>query len=87
MASYELVFKKSVTKDLRSLSKEGVQRILRRCTALADEPRPVGCERLSGRERYRVRQGVYRIIYEVLDHRLVVLVVRTGHRGEVYRRR
>ena len=87
MASYELVFKKSVTKDLRSLPKEDVQRILRRCTSLADEPRPVGCERLSGRERYRVRQGVYRIIYEVLDHRLVVLVVRIGHRGEAYRRR
>jgi mRNA interferase RelE/StbE len=85
MASYELAFKKSVAKDLRVFPKADVQRIVRRMQALADDPRPAGCEKLSGQERYRVRQGVYRIVYEVRDERLVVLIVKVGHRREVYR--
>jgi mRNA interferase RelE/StbE len=85
MASYELVFKKSVAKDLRVFPKQDVKRIMQRIRSLADDPRPVGCEKLSGLERYRVRQGVYRIIYEIKDDRLTVLVVRVGHRRDVYR--
>lgn len=85
MASYELAFKKSVARDLRAFPKADVQRIVRRMHALADDPRPAGCEKLSGQERYRVRQGVYRIVYEIQDERLVVLIVRIGHRREVYR--
>jgi mRNA interferase RelE/StbE len=85
MASYELAFKKSVAKDLRALSKQDVKRILARVQTLAEDPRPPGCEKLSGRERYRVRQGVYRIIYEIDDARIVVLVVKIGHRREIYR--
>ncbi len=85
MASYKLVFKKSVAKDLRPLPKQDVKRILRRIRSLADDPRPVCCEKLSGHERYRVRQGVYRIIYEIEDARLVVLVVKVAHRREAYR--
>ena len=87
MASYELVFRKSVAKDLRSIPNEHVARILERIRALAEHPRPPGCEKLSGLERYRIRQGVYRIVYEVLDHTLVVLVVKVAHRRDVYRRR
>ncbi len=60
---------------------------MQRIAALADDPRPPGCEKLSGLERYRVRQGAYRIIYEIEDDRLVVLVVRVGNRREVYRTR
>jgi mRNA interferase RelE/StbE len=85
MASYELVFKKSVAKDLRGLPKQDVQRILQRIRALADDPRPAGCEKLSALERYRVRQGAYRIVYEIEDARLIVLVVKVGHRRDVYR--
>ena len=85
MASYELRFKKSVAKDLRPLPNSHVKRILQRIRTLANDPRPAGCEKLSGHERYRVRQGAYRIIYEIEDHRLVVLVVKVGHRSEVYR--
>ncbi len=85
MASYKLVFKKSVAKDLRPLPKQDVKRILQRIRSLADDPRPPGCEKLSGQERYRVRQGVYRIIYEIEDARLVVLVVKVAHRREAYR--
>jgi len=85
MASYELVFKRSVAKDLRELPKADVKRILQRIRSLADDPRPSGCEKLSGHERYRVRQGVYRIVYEIGDHVLIVLVVKIGHRRDVYR--
>lgn len=85
MASYELVFKKSVAKDLRAFPKQDVKRIMQRIRALTDDPRPTGCEKLSGQERYRVRQGSYRIVYEIEDGRLVVLIVKVGHRREVYR--
>ena len=87
MASYELVFRKSVAKDLRRFSNDDVAHILERIRALKDDPRPPGCEKLSGLERYRVRQGVYRIVYEVQDSKLVVLVVKIGHRRDVYRTR
>ncbi len=85
MASYELVFKRSVAKDLRGFPKQDVQRIMERIALLADDPRPLGCEKLSGLERYRVRQGAYRIIYELEDARLIVLIVKVGHRRDVYR--
>jgi mRNA interferase RelE/StbE len=86
MASYELVFRKSVAKDLRALPKADIARILQRIRALATEPRPPDCEKLSAQERYRIRQGRYRIVYEIEDHRLVVLVVKIAHRKDVYRR-
>jgi mRNA interferase RelE/StbE len=85
MASYRLVFKASVAKDLRRIPRQDVARILERIDRLADDPRPAGCEKLSGLERYRVRQGVYRIVYEIEDDRLVVMVVKVAHRREVYR--
>ena len=86
MASYELVFKKSVAKDLRSIPKKDVARILERIEALRDDPRGEGCVKLSALERYRVRQGVYRIVYEIRDNQLVVMVVKIGHRSAVYKR-
>lgn len=85
MASYDLLFRKSVGKDLRQLPKADVKRILQRIRSLAVEPRPLGCEKLSGQERYRVRQGAYRIVYQIDDHILIVLVVKVGHRRDVYR--
>jgi mRNA interferase RelE/StbE len=85
MARYEIAFRKSVAKDLRAFPKSDVRRVMQRIRALADDPRPPGCEKLSGLEQYRVRQGVYRIVYEIADKRLRVVVVRVGHRREVYR--
>ncbi|MET0661001.1 MAG: type II toxin-antitoxin system RelE/ParE family toxin [Steroidobacteraceae bacterium] len=85
MASYELVFKKSVAKDLRALPQQDIKPILQKIRALADDPRPPGCEKLSGLERYRVRQGSYRVIYEIEDRRLIVLIVKVAHRREAYR--
>nr|WP_298410394.1 type II toxin-antitoxin system RelE/ParE family toxin [uncultured Halomonas sp.] len=86
MANYKLVFKKSVSKELRSIPNRDVARLLQCMQALQENPRPVGSEKLSGQERYRIRQGVYRIIYEVADELLVVTVVKVGHRKHVYKR-
>jgi len=85
MARYRLLFKKSVAKDLRAIPKKDVQRILKKIKALADAPRPDGCEKLTEQERYRVRQGLYRVVYEIKDEMLVVTVVKVAHRSEVYR--
>ena len=72
MGKFELVFKQSVAKDLRQIPRKEVARILRRIEALRVEPRPSGVEKLSGQEKYRIRQGVYRIIYEIRDDKLDV---------------
>jgi mRNA interferase RelE/StbE len=85
MARYELRFKTSVAKDLRDIPKADVRRILERIESLRDDPRAFGCEKLSAHERYRVRQGSYRILYEILDLEVVVEIVKVGHRREVYR--
>ena len=66
-------------------NKKDRQRIVRRIEALADDPRPHGCEKLSGYDRYRLRQGRYRIVYEVRDDVVLVVVVKIGHRRDVYR--
>lgn len=85
MASYSLAFKKSVAKDLRSIPNQDVKRILKRIESLREDPRADGCVKLSGQERYRIRQGVYRIVYEIQDTELIVLVVKVAHRSEVYK--
>ena len=88
MARYELRVKPSVAKDLRGLPKADVRRILARIEALRDDPRAPGYEKLAGgSELYRVRQGVYRVVYTIDDEQVIVEVVRVGHRGEVYRAR
>lgn len=85
MASFKIRFKKSVAKDLRRIPNKDVKRILDRIDTLAENPRPDGCEKLSAQEKYRIRQGAYRIIYEVRDRQLVVVVVKIGHRCDVYK--
>ncbi|MBY0271761.1 MAG: type II toxin-antitoxin system RelE/ParE family toxin [Burkholderiales bacterium] len=90
MASYKVYtisFKQSVAKDLRVIPKQDVRRILDRIDTLATNPRGEGCVKLSGQEHYRVRQGVYRIVYEIHDDRLLVIVVKIGHRSGVYEKR
>jgi len=85
MAGYEIYFKESVEKDFRTIPKEDLKKILRRIEALSNDPRPPGHEKLTGQERYRVRQGLYRIIYSVQDKELTIWIVRVGHRKDVYR--
>jgi mRNA interferase RelE/StbE len=85
MANYSLAFKKSVAKDLRNIPNKDVKRILKCIESLRKNPGADGCIKLSGQERYRVRQGIVRIVYEIQDLELIVLVVKVGHRGDVYK--
>jgi mRNA interferase RelE/StbE len=85
MASYRIVFKQSVAKDFRPIPSKDVQRILKRIDGLADDPRPAGAEKLSGDEKYRIRQGNYRILYTIEDDIITVTIVKVGHRRDVYR--
>ena len=85
MASYELAFKRSVAKDLRSIPNKDVGRILKRIEGLCEDPRGEGCAKLSAQERYRVRQGIYRIVYEIRDQELIVTVVKVAHRSVIYK--
>ena len=85
MASFKIIFKQSVAKDLRRIPKKEVARILSRIESLSVEPRPPGAEKLSGQEKYRIRQGAYRVLYEIVDKELIVVIVKIGHRRDVYR--
>ncbi len=87
MASYSVLIKPSAAKEIEAVDqKRERQRIVARILSLADEPRPVGCERLAGEnDRYRIRMGRYRIVYSIADDELLVLVVRVAHRKDVYR--
>ena len=85
MAKYSLRFKKSVAKDLRNIPKKDIQRILKCVELLCIDPRSVSCSKLSGQERYRVRQGVYRIIYEIQETELIIMAVKVAHRSVVYK--
>ncbi len=84
MAEFRIFFRESVHKDLRTIPKGDLTRILDRIASLACDPRPPGCEKLTGQERYRVRQGNYRIAYSIQDDQLQVWVVKVGHRKNVY---
>ncbi|HNS56222.1 MAG TPA: type II toxin-antitoxin system RelE/ParE family toxin [Smithellaceae bacterium] len=85
MGEYRIFFKESVDTDFRSIPKKDLKKILSRIEALAKEPRPPGHEKISGQEKYRIRQGTYRIIYSLQDTELTVWVIKVGHRKDVYR--
>jgi mRNA interferase RelE/StbE len=85
MTKYSITFKKSVAKDLRAIPNQDVKRILSCIDALAINPRAEGCIKLSGQDRYRVRQGIYRIIYEIVEDKLIVIVVKVAHRSSAYK--
>lgn len=86
MASYRVLITKAASKELEAVPQKDRQRIVTRIQQLADDPRPPGCEKLSGEDKYRLRQGDYRILYEIVDDTLVVTVIRIGNRKDVYRR-
>ena len=85
MAAYNIFFKRSVEKDFKTIPKKDLNRILDRIKILAEDPRPSGSEKLTGQERYRVRQGLYRIVYSIQDNELTIWVIKVGHRKDVYR--
>ena len=85
MAEFEILFKESVWKDLRKLPKKDLRNLLRKNEDLSNNPRPHGCEKLTGQDRYRLRQGKYRIVYSIQDMELTVWIVKIGHRKNIYR--
>ena len=86
MARYRILIKPSAVKEIERIpNKKDRQRIVSRIVKLADNPRPSRCEKLTGEEKYRVRQGRYRIVYLIEDQDLVVYVFKVGHRNDIYR--
>ena len=86
MEKYRVLIKPSAVKELENIPrKKDRQRIVERISALAKDPRPHGSQKISGKDRFRLRQGTYRIIYAIEDDALVVYVVKIGHRKDVYR--
>jgi mRNA interferase RelE/StbE len=87
VARYRVVIKPSASKEIEAVGqKKDRQRIVLRICSLGENARPFGCEKLSGhQDRYRVREGSYRIVYSIDDKNLLVDVVKVGHRKEVYR--
>ena len=85
MANYDLRIKPSAAKELEALQTKDRRRIVSKIQNLADEPRPQGCEKLTGQDRFRLRQGNLRILFEVDDGQQIVTVVKIAHRRDVYR--
>ncbi len=85
MANYRLLIKPSAVKELEDVSRRDRQRLATRMRALAVQPRPPGAEKLSGHDFYRIRQGKYRILYEIVDPDLTVTIIKVGHRRDIYR--
>ncbi len=85
MAAYKILFKKSVQKDFNSIPKKDLNKIIDRIKLLGEDPLLPGCEKLTGQQRYRLRQGRYRILYSIQDDELTVWVVKVGHRKDIYR--
>ena len=83
--SYSFVVKKSAERELRAIPKTDLRRITERLRGLSSNPRPAGCEKLSGNDHYRIRQGDYRMVYAINDETRVVTLVKVGHRRDVHR--
>jgi len=86
MGNYRIVIKKSAAKEIERIQKEDRIRIVEKIRSLADDPHPNGSKKLSGQEKYRIRQGSYRILYQVIDDALVINVVKVGHRRDIYKK-
>lgn len=87
MIHYAIVIEKSAQKSLSRISQPFQDRLIDAIWSLADNPRPNGVKKLIGRDAWRIRVADYRVIYEIHDETLVILVVVIGHRKDVYRRK
>ena len=85
MGNYRLRIKKSATKEIEKISQPVRIRVVQAIEKLAQNPRPVGSQKLSGQEKFRIRVGNYRVLYEIIDDELIIFVVKVAHRKDVYR--
>ena len=85
MAKYNILIKPSAVKEIENITRKDRLRIIQKIQGLAVNPRPQGCEKLTGGNRYRIRQGVYRIVCSVSEKELHIIVVKVGHRRDVYK--
>jgi len=85
MAKYKVLIKESAVKELEKIPRKYLKQIIGRIQSLAHDPRPQGCQKMSAKERYRIRQGDYRIVYSIQDDELTIHIYKIGHRREVYR--
>jgi len=84
--NYKIFIKTSAKKELEKLPRSDLRKIVKRIEKLSANPRPPGCEKLSGDDKYRIRQGNYRIVYLINDDKLVIFVIKIGHRREIYKK-
>jgi mRNA interferase RelE/StbE len=84
MAAYKIFFKSSVWKDFKSIPDKDLTKILTCIESLGNNPRQSGCKKLSGQEKYRLRDGRYRIVYSIQDDQLSIWIVKVGHRKNIY---
>lgn len=85
MGNYRIVIKKSAAKEIEKIQKQDRIRIVEKIRSLSSDPHPSGSKKLSRKEKYRIRQGNYRILYQVIDDALVINVVKVGHRRDIYK--
>jgi len=85
VVKYNILIKPSAVKEIENIPRKDRLRIIQKIQGLANNPRPQGCEKLTGENRHRIRQGVYRIVYSVSDRELHIIVVKVGHRRDVYK--
>ena len=85
MAEYKVLIKSSAIKELKRIPKKDLSKITEKIQNLSNDPRPPGCEKLTARNVYRIRYGIYRIVYMIEDDNLIIFVIKVGHRREIYR--
>jgi mRNA interferase RelE/StbE len=81
---YKIEIKKSAQKELKNLPDKALKKVIEKIGSLVANPRPAGCKKLSGDEKYRIRIGNYRVLYSIEDEILVIFIVKVGHRKDVY---
>ena len=85
MADYKIEINRSAAKELEKIQKKDRDRIIEKIQALSEDPRPPQSKKLSGEEKYRIRQGDYRVLYQIYDEVITVVVVKVAHRREVHK--
>jgi len=86
MENYRIVIKKSAAKEIEKVERKDRIRIVEKIRSLSSDPHPTGSKKLSGQEKYRIRQGNYRILYQIINDELVINVVKVGHRRDIYKK-